>query len=65
MNYYDILGVQKQASPEDLKKAYKQASMKHHPDRGGDAEHFKKVAEAYGILKDPQKRQQYDNPTFI
>lgn len=62
MNYYDILGVQKQASPEDLKKAYKQASMKHHPDRGGDAEHFKKVAEAYGILKDPQKRQQYDNP---
>tara|TARA_R110000851_G_scaffold18465_4_gene58103 strand:- start:4421 stop:5224 length:804 start_codon:yes stop_codon:yes gene_type:complete len=62
MNYYDILGVSRSASPTDLKQAYKKASMKHHPDRGGDAEKFKEVSEAYSTLKDPQKRQQYDNP---
>ena len=62
MDYYSILGVPRNASESDLKKAYKQASMKHHPDRGGDAEQFKKVSEAYGILKDPQKRAAYDNP---
>ena len=62
MDYYSILGVNKNASSDDLKKAYKKQSMQHHPDRGGDAEHFKKVNEAYATLKDPSKRQQYDNP---
>ena len=62
MNYYDILGVNQQASPDDLKKAYKKASMQHHPDRGGDESKFKEINEAYSTLKDPQKRQQYDNP---
>ena len=62
MDYYSILGVSKNASPEQLKKAYKKQSMQHHPDRGGDEEKFKKINEAYSTLKDPQKRQQYDNP---
>ena len=61
-NFYDILGVDRQASDAELKKAYKKASMQHHPDRGGNEDTFKKVNEAYSTLKDPQKRQQYDNP---
>ena len=60
MDYYSILGVPRTASEADLKKAYKKASMQHHPDRGGNAEKFKEVSEAYTTLKDPQKRQQYD-----
>jgi DnaJ-class molecular chaperone len=62
MDYYKTLGVQRTASESDLKKAYKKLSMQHHPDRGGDAEKFKQVSEAYSTLKDPQKRQQYDTP---
>ena len=62
MDYYNILGVDRSASQEDLKKAYKKASMKHHPDRGGNENTFKEINEAYSTLKDPQKRQQYDNP---
>ena len=60
MDYYQILGVTRNASPQDIKKAYKKASMQHHPDRGGDEEKFKKVNEAYSALKDPQKKQMYD-----
>jgi curved DNA-binding protein len=62
MDYYSILGVSRNASDKDLKSAYKKASMKHHPDRGGNEEEFKKVNEAYSTLKDPQKRAVYDNP---
>jgi DnaJ-class molecular chaperone len=62
MDYYSILGVPKNASEKELKKAYKKASMQHHPDRGGNEEEFKKVNEAYSTLKDPQKRASYDNP---
>jgi curved DNA-binding protein len=62
MDYYSILGISKNASEQDIRKAYKKQSMKHHPDRGGDEEQFKKVNEAYSVLKDPAKRQQYDNP---
>lgn len=61
MNYYDILGVSRTATEQELRKAYKSKSMKHHPDRGGDEEEFKKINEAYSCLKDPQKRAQYDN----
>ena len=59
-DFYNILGVSRQASDAELKKAYKKASMQHHPDRGGDEEQFKKVNEAYATLKDPTKRQMYD-----
>ena len=62
MDYYSILGISKNADEKAIRKAYKQKSMQHHPDRGGDEEQFKKVNEAYSTLKDPVKRQQYDNP---
>ena len=62
MDYYSILGVSKNASDQDIRKAYKKQSMQHHPDRGGNEEQFKRVNEAYQTLKDPQKRAQYDNP---
>lgn len=62
MDYYSILGVPRNATEKDLKKAYKQQSMRHHPDRGGDEEKFKQINEAYSTLKDPQKRAAYDNP---
>ena len=62
MDYYSILGVNKDASQDDIRKAYKKKSMQHHPDRGGDEAEFKKVNEAYSTLKDPNKRQEYDNP---
>jgi len=61
MDYYNVLGVNRNASEEQLKKAYKKASMQHHPDRnGGSEEKFKQINEAYSALKDPEKRQMYD-----
>jgi curved DNA-binding protein len=62
MDYYQTLGVSRNASDKELKSAYKKASMQHHPDRGGNEEKFKQVNEAYSTLKDPQKRAAYDNP---
>jgi len=60
MDYYDLLGVSRQASAKELKSAFKKKSMEHHPDRGGDEEKFKQINEAYQNLSDPQKRQMYD-----
>lgn len=58
---YGVLGVDKNHATEDvIKKAYKKLAMKHHPDRGGDPEHFKKISEAYSILSDPEKKAKYD-----
>ncbi|MBE27347.1 MAG: hypothetical protein CMN33_06655 [Saprospirales bacterium] len=63
MDYYQTLGVNKNASDKELKSAYKKLSMQHHPDRtGGDDSKFKQINEAYSTLKDPQKRAEYDNP---
>lgn len=61
-DYYQILGVNKDASDAELKKAYRTLAMQHHPDRGGDAEQFQKLNDAYSTLSDPQKRAEYDNP---
>lgn len=59
-NYYEILGVQKTASADDIKRAYRKLAAEHHPDRGGNADKFKEVSEAYQVLSDNTKRSQYD-----
>ena len=59
-DYYQILEVGKTASADDIKKAYRKKSMETHPDRGGDEEVFKEVAEAYETLSDDNKRKNYD-----
>ena len=59
-NYYDLLGVPKSASADEIKKAFRKLSRKHHPDAGGAEEKFKEINEAYQVLSDPEKRKQYD-----
>jgi molecular chaperone DnaJ len=60
-DYYEILGVKKTASQDEIKKAYRKLAHKHHPDKGGtDAEKFKEVNEAYQVLSNAEKRGQYD-----
>lgn len=59
-SYYDILGVKKSASADEIKKAFRRLARKHHPDAGGDEETFKEINEAYEVLSDPEKKKQYD-----
>ena len=62
MDYYSILGLDKSASQDEIKKAYRKMAAKHHPDRGGDEEEFKRVQEAYDTLSNAELKQDYDNP---
>ena len=67
-DYYEVLGVGKNATEDEIKKAYRKIAIKYHPDRNpGDKtadEKFKEAAEAYDVLHDPQKRKQYDQFGF-
>jgi molecular chaperone DnaJ len=59
-DYYQILGVSREASPEQIKRAYYELAHKHHPDKGGDEKKFKEINEAYQVLSNKEKREQYD-----
>ena len=61
-NYYEVLGVDKTASQDEIKKAYRNLAKENHPDKGGNPEVFKKISVAYDVLGDEQKRKEYDNP---
>ena len=58
--YYEILGVEKTASPDQIRKAYRKLAVKNHPDKGGDPEVFKDIQKAHDVLSDEQKRSLYD-----
>jgi len=60
MDYYEILGVPRDASQEEIKKAFRRLAHKYHPDKGGDEKKFKEINEAYQVLSDEKKRAQYD-----
>ncbi|HUX80861.1 MAG TPA: molecular chaperone DnaJ [Candidatus Paceibacterota bacterium] len=59
-DYYNVLGVDKKATQDDIKKAFRKLAHKHHPDKGGTDEKFKEITEAYSILSDEKKRREYD-----
>ena len=61
-DFYSTLGVGRNASQDDIKKAYRKLAATHHPDRGGNTAKFQEVQAAYETLSDPGKRQEYDNP---
>ena len=63
-DYYNVLGTNKSASQSEIKKAFYRLAKTHHPDRGGDAEKFKEINEAYMVLSNPDKRAKYDRFGF-
>ena len=62
MDHYETLGVQRDATAKEIKTAFRKLAMKHHPDKGGHQDQFKRIQCAYEVLSDPDKRAQYDNP---
>ena len=67
-DYYEVLGIGREASEEELKKAFRRLALEYHPDRNkqeGASERFKEVSEAYQVLTDPTKRSQYDSMNSI
>lgn len=60
-DYYNTLGIDRSASADDIKKAFRKAAMQHHPDRGGDQARFKEINEAYDILSNNEKKKLYDS----
>jgi curved DNA-binding protein len=63
-NPYQTLGVNRDATADEIKRAYRKLASKHHPDRGGDTKTFQNIQTAYDTLSDPQRRAAYDNPGF-
>lgn len=61
-DYYQTLGVDRGATPDAIKKAYRKLASQHHPDKGGDKAKFQEIQSAYDTLSDPQRRAQHDNP---
>lgn len=59
-DYYNVLGIDRKASQEDVKKAFRKLAQKHHPDKGGDEAKFKEITEAYSVLSDDKRRREYD-----
>lgn len=62
MDHYSTLGVSRDASPDDIKRAYRKLASQNHPDRGGDTAKFQQIQAAYDTLSDAERRHQYDNP---
>lgn len=62
--FYETLGINKNASQDDIKNAYRKLARENHPDKGGNKEEFQKIQEAYDSLSNPEKRRQYDAPPF-
>jgi curved DNA-binding protein len=60
MTHYNTLGVGENASPDEIKKAYRKMASQHHPDKGGDTAKFQEIEQAYRVLSDPAQREQYD-----
>ena len=60
-NYYETLGVDRKATQDDIKKAFRKLAQKYHPDKGGDESKFKEITEAYSVLGDEKRRREYDN----
>ena len=58
--YYDLIGVPKTATEQEIKKAYRKKALKEHPDKGGDPEKFKEITAAYEVISDREKRELYD-----
>lgn len=62
MNPYEVLGIPKTATTEEIKRQYRKLASQHHPDKGGDTARFQQIQSAYDILSDPVKKQELDNP---